>query len=114
MIWDTKEKRLGQAHPETLFAKSQVGLTYFRQKRFVEAEKIHLELIGQKTSLSEFGPEHPSTINEKLYLFVILLAKGELDEAKITFQQVLDVRGIETITILTSSLIECMPLARQS
>jgi tetratricopeptide (TPR) repeat protein len=92
-IWDTKEKRLGQAHPETLFAKSQVGLTYFRQKRFVEAKEIHSEVVGQRISLPEFGPEHPSTINEMLHLIVTLLAMGELDEAKTLFQQVLDVRG---------------------
>jgi hypothetical protein len=85
-----RKQVLGEEHPSTLIASSNLAGALFNQGKHAEAEPIFREvLVVQKRVL---GEEHPSTLHTASKLASTLCNQGKFTEAETMFKEVLVVQ----------------------
>jgi hypothetical protein len=57
---ETRKTELGPEHPNTLTSMANLASTYQNQGRWMEAEKLEVQVM--ETSKTVLGPEHPDTL----------------------------------------------------
>ncbi|CAI6335436.1 unnamed protein product [Periconia digitata] len=57
---ETRERVLGDEHPETLNSRANLASTYRKQRRWKEAEKLLLQVTETRERV--LGAKHPSTL----------------------------------------------------
>jgi hypothetical protein len=82
--------RLGEEHPDTLAAMSDLALSLRASEELAEAEELQGRVLTSRQRMS--GDDDPSTLTAKSDLAETLWAQGRLTEAKKLHEQVLEAR----------------------
>ncbi|KAF9766796.1 hypothetical protein IL306_000734 [Fusarium sp. DS 682] len=89
MAVNTRTKKLGEEHPDTLTSMANLASTYWNQGRWKKAEELDVGVL--ETMKTALGEEHPDTLRSMGNLASTYWNQGRWKEA-----EVLDVEVIET------------------
>jgi hypothetical protein len=59
-VTKTRERVLGEEHPDTLLSMNNLALTYLNQEQWKEAEELQVRVM--QTRRRVLGDEHPDTL----------------------------------------------------
>jgi Tetratricopeptide repeat len=76
---ETRKAILGPEHPDTLTSMANLASTYQNQGRWVEAEKLQVQVMEIRRTV--LGPEHPSTLTSIWNLSHIWKQQGRDNDA---------------------------------
>lgn len=76
----TRQRVLGEAHPDTLTSLSETGLLLWEQGKFAESEKYLSDALERRRR--ELGADHPDTVGSLAEYSVVLLSQGKVDHAE--------------------------------
>ena len=76
---ETRKKKLGVDHPNTLTSMSNLASTYSNQGRWEAAEELQVEVI--ETCKKKLGVDHPSTLASMSNLAFTWKSQGRDAEA---------------------------------
>ncbi|KAI9813330.1 MAG: hypothetical protein M1832_006345 [Thelocarpon impressellum] len=88
--WSIFRETLGDEHPDTISAMSNLAITLGDQGKLDEAASMRQQVLEKRRHI--LGDEHPDTITAMSNLAVTLSNQGKLDEAASMRQQVLEKR----------------------
>ena len=77
---DSKEKVLGEEHPDTLTSVSDLALVLQHQGKYEEAEQMNRRALDSKEKV--LGKEHPETLISVSDLALVLQHQGKYEEAE--------------------------------
>ncbi len=89
-VWRYYRSTLGEEHPDTLLARSNLANTLFRRKEYTEAEALYQEIADMRRRLLE--PGHPDLANALLELAIAQWQSGHLAKARTTLGEVWQIR----------------------
>jgi Flp pilus assembly protein TadD len=84
------KKRLGEKHPDTAKAMSNLAVTLYAQGRVDESAKMLKDVIEARKRI--IGSQHPNTILAMANLVIVLKAQGQINEAAKMEKEVLEKR----------------------
>jgi hypothetical protein len=70
-VIETSKTKLRVDHPDTLSSMANLALTFWKQGRWEEVEKLEVQVI--ETSKTKLGANHPSTLSSIANLVVIYI-----------------------------------------
>jgi eukaryotic-like serine/threonine-protein kinase len=82
-----RREQLGEAHPQTLEALSQVAGVLQRQRRFPEAEALHRQVLAERRRV--LGDTHADTLATMTDLAYVLRSQVKYDDAEQLYRQTL-------------------------
>jgi hypothetical protein len=107
--WTARCVALGDEHPDTLTAKSNLASTLVDQGKASEARALEEEVLSVRRSVS--GEEHPDTLTTMNNLASTMQAQGDLPGARALHEQVLSVQSRELGLEHTNTLATMLTLA---
>jgi tetratricopeptide (TPR) repeat protein len=88
VVLDERSRLLGEEHPDTISAMSNLAITLGDQGQLDQAARMRKEVLEKRRRI--LGEEHPSTISAMSNVAVTLGAQGQLDEAVRMKKEVLE------------------------
>ncbi|KAM0251725.1 hypothetical protein ACHAQJ_008046 [Trichoderma viride] len=92
-VVETRKRKLGANHPDTLKSIHNLAGTYMKQDRLEDAENLNVQVM--KMMKTELGADHPDTLKSIHNLAVIYKKQGRLKEAEKLNLQLIKTRKIE-------------------
>jgi tetratricopeptide (TPR) repeat protein len=87
-VMETRKKKLGAYHPDTLPSMANLASTYRNQGRWDAAEELEVQVM--ETSKKKLGADHPSTLTSMNNLASTFWNQGRWDAAEELFVQVIE------------------------
>jgi tetratricopeptide (TPR) repeat protein len=89
-VMETRKKKLGADHPDTLTSMGNLASTYRNQGRWDVAEELEMQVM--ETFKKKLGADHPDTLTSMNNLASTLWNQGRWDAAEELFMQVIESR----------------------
>jgi eukaryotic-like serine/threonine-protein kinase len=88
--WRYFRSTLGEDHPDTIQARSNLALALFHRADYAAAETLYQEIVDMRRRL--LGPDHPDLARALLELAIAQRQSGHLAKARATLSEVLQIR----------------------
>ncbi|CAE6460118.1 unnamed protein product [Rhizoctonia solani] len=89
-VLNARKRVLGEEHPDTLFSRSNLALTYSHLGQYNEAQQLHVQVLDARKRV--LGEEHPDTLQSMNDLASTYSHLGRFTEAEQLYVQVLESR----------------------
>jgi tetratricopeptide (TPR) repeat protein len=112
---DLRRQKLGDGHPDSLEAMSDLALLHRARGRYDEARVLHEKVVELRRA--GHGADHPATLTAMHNLGIVYRDLARYDDAELLFNQVLEARRADpeadrTGTLLAMNNVALMHLSR--